>query len=117
MINVLILIIAILLEAFCHAGMDSIKDYRVHISEHPFKDFWHLLQYIRIFSAIMIGFSIRSFYKKEYMWIMIIFSFIAGCVFFNLLYPEQTTWFYHLDQNINIGTSIKWLDKILGFHN
>lgn len=98
-IIVLSLFFALTLLSFWHlrsdALMDCIKDYRVHLGEHPFGDLWHILKLQMRFSLILIGAALSFAFilaveigKKRLFWYLL-------AVFVLLLLPMKFVWNYY----------------------
>jgi hypothetical protein len=111
------LFLLILIAAGTHAIMDSIKDYRTQIAMHPYRDFWHLVQIIRMLAILDIGriWGACLEWDQAQTYLVAALALICANFLWDALYKMPWTWF-RLDTMIQCSTGWKWLDKRLGFH-
>lgn len=119
------LLIILLIIIISDAIMDSIKDYRVHLGQHPFRDFWHLLKHLKHISLILFGCEIMfciDIFKQDLKRLLItIISFIIILILLHYLvwqsiYNIPEFWFI-IDETFQVPISFgKIIDKLIGIH-
>jgi len=115
----------IITAAASHAVMDAIKDLRTHFGDagvngyygHPYRDFWHLAQYIRTAALVGVGYIWRPCmdWDPTATWITAACGVALGRYLWEALYGMPWVWM-RLDMRIKIRTGWPWLDKLLGIH-
>jgi hypothetical protein len=126
-VKIFFFILLSILSGRSHGIMDCIKDWRTHLGQHPYRDYWHLQQYIRFIGLFLAGglfFDIASYN------ITLIYFILPAIAFYKLF---QNKYYYghwlnqyvrHAhrlrlfakDEKFKITTGNAWLDKQLGFH-
>jgi len=119
-ILLLCLFLSYLGYAISNGRADAIRDYRVHIAKHPFRDFYHIMLWITKLSLIGIGVFNTLLFSYFKIWFIIVYNIIfisMSIVIWNYNYNDPEHKWYKKDESLKISTGIKWIDHLIGLHH
>lgn len=116
------LILSYIGYAISNGRADAIKDYRTHIGQHPYRDYWHVMLWVTKFSLIGVGIFdtlLFSFFKNKFIFIIVynVILVIISILVWNYNYNDPQHNWYKKDESWKISIGIDWIDHLLGIHH